>query len=203
MANDLSFFFFFSTIIRTTPFYPFNRKWSRFGTWKENFVPPTDIDRQRYNPCRELKNRVTELDGGKLVHPWESRVSYILYTTVNYRVVFLSRIYKRIVSLHKIDIISFFKFPLSIESKWGSWFHSLERKFSIDPFQMQILIEDVLQRLTKRSCNTDRARFVSLVLSLIIVFQRVVFLSGRTLVSSSFANESFHYTKLLWDNAFF
>lgn len=45
---------------------------------------------------------------------------------------------------------------------------------------MQILIEDVLQRLTKRSCNTDRARFVSLVLSLIIVFQRVVFLSGRT-----------------------
>lgn len=66
---------------------------------------------------------------------------------------------------------------------------------------MQILIEDVLQRLIKRSCNTDRARFVSLVLSLIIVFQRVVFLSGRTLVSSSFANESFHYTKLLWDNA--
>lgn len=30
---------------QTTPFYPFNRKWSRFGTWKENFVPPTDIDR--------------------------------------------------------------------------------------------------------------------------------------------------------------
>lgn len=87
------FFFFFSTIMRTTPFYPFNRKWSRFGTWKENFVPPTDIDRQRYNPCRELKNRVIELDGGKFVHPWESRVSYILYTTVNYRVVFLSRNY--------------------------------------------------------------------------------------------------------------
>lgn len=103
-----------------------------------------------------------------------SRLLYPVYHRKLSRGVFIKELFcKRIVSLHKIDIISFFKFPLSIESKWGSWFHSLERKFSIDPFQMQILIEDVLQRLTKRSCNTNRARFVSLVPSLITVFHRV------------------------------
>lgn len=133
-----------------------------------------------------------------------SRLLYPVYHRKLSRGVFIKELFcKRIVSLHKIDIISFFKFPLSIESKWGSWFHSLERKFSIDPFQMQILIEDVLQRLIKRSCNTDRARFVSLVPSLITVFQRVfigtnssLFIFCERIITQNYC-ETTHFFKFL------
>lgn len=61
-------FLFFSFFPRLCERPPFTRSIeSGIDLELRNFVPPTDIDRQRYNPCRELKNRVTELDGGKFI----------------------------------------------------------------------------------------------------------------------------------------